>query len=94
VGEAFANSDLVNNEPLISGLSQRIASNKDLDLVLGGYFTSRAIDAIRESCSGVRLLSNSTPSSAITFSTMFSPAISIACTLLSRDQRERSLAPR
>jgi len=40
VGEALANSDLASNEPLIGGASQRIASNKDLNLVLNGYFTS------------------------------------------------------
>src|SRR5205807_1971936 len=43
--------------------------------LFGGCFTSRAIEAIRESCSGVRFLSNSTPSSAMTFSTILSPAI-------------------
>jgi len=40
LGEALANSDLASNEPLIRGASQRIASNKDLNLVLNGYFTS------------------------------------------------------
>src|SRR5437868_11555903 len=45
--------------------------------LFGGCLTSRAIEAIRESCSGVRFFSNSTPSSAITFSTILSPAISI-----------------
>jgi hypothetical protein len=39
VGESFANSDLAGNEPLISALSQSIAGNKDLELVLNGYFT-------------------------------------------------------
>jgi hypothetical protein len=42
VGESFANSDLANNEPLISALSQSIAGNKDLKLVLNGYFTGDA----------------------------------------------------
>ena len=40
VGESFQNSDLNNNAPLISGISQTLASNKDLDLILTGYFTS------------------------------------------------------
>jgi hypothetical protein len=39
VGEAYANADLVNNEPLIGTVSQTIASNKDLKMVLSGYFT-------------------------------------------------------
>lgn len=40
VNEAFANSDLASNEPLISGFSQTLAANKDLELVLNGYFTT------------------------------------------------------
>jgi hypothetical protein len=39
VGEAFSNSDLASNEPLISTVTQSMASNNDLDLVLNGYFT-------------------------------------------------------
>jgi hypothetical protein len=39
LGEVFANSDLTNNEPLISAVAQRIAGNSDLNLVLNGYFT-------------------------------------------------------
>jgi hypothetical protein len=40
VGEVFSNSDLASNAPLISGLSQRVAGNNDLILVLSGYFTA------------------------------------------------------
>ncbi len=40
VGEAYANSDLANNEPLIGAVAQRVNSNKDLALVLNGYFTA------------------------------------------------------
>ncbi len=39
VGEVFANSDLTGNEPLIGSLSQSIAGNNDLKLILNGYFT-------------------------------------------------------
>jgi hypothetical protein len=42
VGESFANSDLASNEPLIGSLSQSIASNRDLKLILNGYFTGDA----------------------------------------------------
>jgi hypothetical protein len=42
VGEVFANSDLTGNEPLIGSLSQSIAGNRDLRLILNGYFTGDA----------------------------------------------------
>ncbi len=40
VGEAYANSDLASAEPLIGGVSQNVNANKDLILVLSGYFTT------------------------------------------------------
>ena len=46
LAESFANSDLASNEPLISAVSQKVAANKDLILVLNGYFTPDKVLAV------------------------------------------------
>ena len=42
IGEALAYSDLAESEPVISSTAQRINSNKDMIVAIGGYFTSDA----------------------------------------------------
>src|SRR5579872_2690968 len=70
-------SRLSSTAPSTTTRSASIGTEGSRITLLGGCFTSRAMEAMRESCSGVRFFSSSTPSSAITFSTMFSPAMCI-----------------
>ena len=39
LGEVFGNADLSGNAPLLGSVTQSVASNKDLKLILSGYFT-------------------------------------------------------